>query len=98
MGIPTTAEAVSWVAQRTHFIPSYSPSTVPGFWSLGKMGGRPSAEIISGSNLPVSAFTMPVVVALVYSLDFTPQSFQRRYSGIIRKSVTPSSLPVSLSA
>ena len=31
------------------------------------------------SNSPVWAFTSPVVVALVYSLAFTPVSFHSRY-------------------
>ena len=53
---------------------------------------------MTGSYSPVSALTMPPVVALVYSWDFTPQSLYIRYSGIIRKSVTPSSRPESLSA
>ena len=48
--------------------------------------------------IPVSALTIPPVVALVYSWLFTPQSLYIRYSGIIRKSVTPSSLPAALSA
>lgn len=39
------------------------------------------------------AFTMPMVVALVYSRALTPQSFHIRYSGIISISVTPSSRP-----
>ena len=60
--------------------------------------GKPSASMIAGSNAPVSADTMPPVVALVYSCALTPQSLYIRYSGIIRKSETPSSRPASLSA
>ena len=75
------------------------PSTVPGAVNLGNMvSGRPSALRISGSYSLVCALTRPVEVALVYSRAFTPQSFQSRYSGIIRKSSACSSRPAFLSA
>ena len=34
IGMPSTADPVSCVAQRTALIPSYVPMTVPGLWSL----------------------------------------------------------------
>ena len=106
--MPSTALAVSWVAHSTTLVcPPTSeaisgfsgPSTVPGAVSGGNMvSGKPSAERISGSYSLIWALTRPVEVALVYSRALTPQSFQSRYSGIIRKSSACASRPAFLSA
>lgn len=59
---------------------------------------HPFVKMLRLQLIPVCPLTSPMVVALVYSLAFTPQSLYIRYSGIISKFVTPSSLPASLSA
>ena len=99
IGIPSTALAVSWVGQSTTFMPLYCPKMAPGWLSPVKSSpGRPSLSVMSLSNSRVAAFTRPVVLALVYSCAFPPQSRHIRYTGIISQPVAPSSRPASLSA
>ena len=108
IGMPSTALAVSCVAQRTTLVcPPTSratsgvncPKTVPGCVRRGKRrSGRDKARRISGSYSFVAALTSPVEVAFVYSRAFTPQSRYSRYSGTIRKSSACCKRPVFASS
>ena len=107
-GAASTALAVSCEAQNTTSASpptsaatsgSSLPAAAPGCTvSPNRCSGRPSAAQSSLSKARVSALTRPVVVALVYSCALTPVSLYVSQAGIIKKSVTPSSLPAHLSA
>ena len=85
IGMPATAEAVSWEALATIGMSSLpiiratslriGPSTVPGATILPKIRcGRPSASITPQAQSPVPASRSWEVEAMVRSTACTPQS------------------------
>ena len=81
-GTPATAEAVSWLPQRTTSIwpgepssPRRCPAMVQGSLTDGRMaGGMPSREASSVSHSAVPALSNPEVLAMVRSTVRSPLS------------------------